>query len=258
MEFYVAALTDKGVKRQTNQDHLFARKIATKDRTCVFAVLCDGMGGLKHGELASASIVSAFAHWAENKLPTIQGPFLDYMDHIIREEWTKIILSENQKIRSYGLENNCALGSTVTAMLLSEERFFILNIGDTRAYELCNESRQLTEDHTVIADEISLGNMTPSQAEKSPMKNVLTRCVGYFERVYPDMFFGRTKAGAVYMLCSDGFRHCLSPDEMLESLTPRSDDPVSELQQAEMALIETNIQRGEKDNISVIAVYVKP
>ena len=258
MEFFIATATDKGIKRPTNQDHLFAEKYVTKNGTCVFAILCDGMGGLQHGELASASIVSAFTQWAETRLPVMQGPFKDQMDHVIREEWTAITLSENQKIRAYGRENNCTLGSTVTAMLLSEERFFILNIGDTRAYELCGQSRQLTADHTVIADEISLGNMTPSQAEESPMKNVLTRCVGVFDRVYPDMFFGDTKTDAVYMLCSDGFRHCLSPDEMLEHLMPRSDDPVLELQRAEKALIEMDIQRGETDNISVVAVYVRP
>lgn len=256
MDFLIASATDKGVRRPTNQDSLFVEQFTAKHGAAyAFAVLCDGMGGLQYGEMASASVVSAFSAWARERLPSLEGPL---MDHEVRGEWTEIIRRENQKLYACGAENNCKLGSTVTAMLLSETRFFILNIGDTRAYEFCGGSRQLTVDHTVIADEIKLGNMTPEQAEASPMRSVLTRCVGVYDRVHPDMFFGDTKPGAVYLLCSDGFRHCTSEAEMLEYLTPRSGAPASELHMAEEALIERVKQRGEKDNISAVAIYVRP
>lgn len=255
MDFFIATAMDKGMRRPTNQDSLFAGQFMARCGTYAFAVLCDGMGGLQHGELASASIVSAFSAWAGERLPKITKPL---MDHEVREEWTGIIRAENQKLRAYGLENRCTLGSTVTALLLSEERFFILNIGDTRAYELYGECRQVTVDHTLIAEEISLGNLTPEQAEASPMRSVLTRCVGVYDRVYPDMFFGDTRPGAVYLLCSDGFRHCISPAEMLMYLTPRSNDPALDLRQGEEWLIELVKRRGEKDNISAATIYVGP
>lgn len=252
MDFFIAAMTDKGVKRPTNQDSLFAKQFMTECGKYAFAVLCDGMGGLQHGELASASIVSAFSAWAGERLPTITKPL---MDHEIRKEWTGIIRVKNQELRTYGLSNGCKLGSTVTALLLSETRFFILNIGDTRAYELHGRCRQLTVDHTVIADEVSMGNMTQEQAEFSPMRSVLTRCVGVYDNVYPDMFFGDAKLGAVYLLCSDGFRHCISVGEMAEYLMPGSSDPALELRRGEEELIDMVKKRGEKDNISAVAIY---
>lgn len=165
---------------------------------------------------------------------------------------------KNRELRAYGLKNGCKLGSTVTVLLLSETRFFILNIGDTRAYELYGGCRQLTVDHTMIADEISMGNLTPEQAEASPMRSLLTRCVGVYEQVYPDMFFGDTKPGAVYLLCSDGFRHCISAAEMAGYLTPHSSAPAAELRRREEELIELVKKRGEKDNISAAAIYIGP
>lgn len=255
MDFFIASVTDKGVKRPTNQDCLFAGEFMTECGKYAFAVLCDGMGGLQYGELASAGIVSAFSAWAGQRLPALTSPL---MDHEIRGEWTKIIQSQNRELRAYGLENNCKLGSTVTVLLLSETRYFILNIGDSRAYELYGGCRQLTVDHTVVADEVTMGNLTPEQAEASPMKSVLTRCVGVYDCIYPDMFFGDTRPGAVYLLCSDGFRHCVSADEMAEYLTPRSGNPVPELREGEERLVELAKERGEKDNISAVAVYARP
>lgn len=252
MDFFIATMTDKGVKRPTNQDCLFAGQFMTRCGKYAFAVLCDGMGGLQHGELASASIVSAFSTWAGERLPAITQPL---MDHEIRGEWTEIIQLKNRELRLYGLDNDCKLGSTVTALLLSETRFFILNIGDTRAYELYGGCRQLTVDHTVTANEVSLGNMTQEQAEASPMRSVLTRCVGVYDQVYPDMFFGDTRPGAVYLLCTDGFRHCISAVEMAEYLIPCSGDPALELRRGEEELIDMVKKRGEKDNISAIAIY---
>lgn len=253
MEFYIMGATDRGIARPTNQDNMFAKRYRTAQGECVFAVLCDGMGGLQHGEIASTSIVSAFATWAGNRLLDARIPITD---HEVRTEWTKIINLENQKLRAYGAENNCRLGSTVTTLLLTPDRYSILNIGDSRAYELCHVCCQLTVDHTLVANEIRLGNMTPEQAEASPMKSVLTRCVGVHHQVYPDLFFGDTKPGAVYMLCSDGFRHHATETELLKYLIPRSSNPAADLREGEAALIDLEKQRGERDNISVLAVYV--
>ena len=196
------------------------------------------MGGLQHGEVASASLAAAFAEWAGRRLPAAEAPL---SDHALRTEWTEIIRTENQKLQAYGMEHRC-----------------ILNIGDSRAYELCQTCRQLTVDHTVAEDEVQLGNLTPEQAQLLPMKSVLTRCVGVYDRVYPDLFFGDTRPGAVYMLCSDGFRHHVTQEELLEYLMPRSGDPAADLRKGEAALIDLDKRRGERDNISVLAIYAGP
>lgn len=255
MDFYIAAATDAGVKREENQDNLFVEQYLLEDEKVVFAVLCDGMGGLEHGEYASESIVSAFSRWARETFSGTPPEALE--DHVIREQWTALTDAQNDGIRAFGLRNHCRTGSTVTALLLTEARYYILNIGDSRAYELKEQAVRLTDDHTVAANEVRLGNLSEEQALKSPVRNVLTRCVGVAEQVSPDFFFGDTKDGAVYMLCSDGFRHHITEPEMLERLLPRSEAYIAWLKAANEELIERNKQRGETDNISVITVYAK-
>ena len=253
--FYISTATDIGIKRENNQDSLFAKEYETKLGTVAFAVLCDGMGGLQHGEIASRSIVKAFVEWAERVLPRIDPNALE--DCYIRQEWTSIVAEENEKLREYGQRNGCSIGSTLVTLLLTEKRYYILNIGDSRVYRIDDRVTQLTEDHTVIAEEIRKGNLSEEQALASPIKSVLTRCVGVSTHVYPDLFFGDTGRGTTYMLCSDGFRHKISKEEMAEHLLPSSNNIDLCMKTGIYTLIERNKARGETDNISVINVYVE-
>lgn len=254
MQLYISAATDIGIKREVNQDNYFVRQFSAGERKAAFAVLCDGMGGLQHGETASEFITDAFSNWAARTLDNL--PEEVFQDCEIRRQWTQLIAEQNENIRCYGRLNGCRLGSTVTAILLTESRYYILNIGDTRAYQLKECVRQLTADHTVLAEEIRRGNISEEQAREAPMQNVLTRCVGIEEHVYGDFFFGDTEAGAVYVLCSDGFRHHITEAELLEHLMPSGDQVTRQLDSANRALIELNKQRGETDNITVVAIYV--
>lgn len=254
MELYISAATDIGIKRNVNQDNYFAEQFSFGERKVAFAILCDGMGGLQQGEVASASIVDAFAQWAQSELCDLPEDVLQ--DHEIRRQWTKLIAEQNEKIRLYGQQNGCVLGSTVTVILLTQSRYYILNIGDTRAYQIKESVKLLTVDHTVLGDEIKRGNISEEQAREAPMQNVLTKCVGIEDRVYGDFFFGDTETKAVYMLCSDGFRHCVTKAEMLEHLMPQGNRITQWLDSANRALIELNKQRGERDNITVVSIYV--
>lgn len=254
MNFFCTSATDVGIKRTENQDAMFVKEYRTIYGKAVFAVLCDGMGGLQHGEVASASVTAAFSEWADSVLPTPDLHQLE--DHYIRQEWTRIIVEENTKLRKHGEANGYSIGSTVTAMLLTEARYYILNIGDSRAYKISDDVTQLTEDHTVIAEEIRKGNLSEEQAAVSPLKSVLTRCVGVSEYAYPDLFFGDTGSGTAYMLCSDGFRHKINRAEMREKLLPKGGDPLEQMRTGIRELIERNKARGETDNITVINIYV--
>lgn len=255
MEFYISATTDIGTKRKINQDSLSVRKLETRTGNMVLAVLCDGMGGLKFGELASASVVSAFTDWMYRDLSMLSQYPLE--DHTIRKQWSDLIGVQNCRIRAYGERYHCMTGSTVTALLLTESRYYLLNIGDSRAYEIAEQVTQLTEDHTVVANEVRLGNLTKEQADHSSIQNVLTRCVGVKETAYPDLFFGTVRKGAVYMLCSDGFRHRLTEAEMQGHFLYAVKGGPSEMKRQEEYLIELNKQRGETDNISVITIYAE-
>lgn len=250
-DFIVTATTDQGIRKDINQDRLFARRIETAYGTMAFAVICDGMGGLEKGEIASSALVQAFARWLENFCAEMSG--MEIKDHVIRRQWTAIVEQVNSRILEYSRENGCKMGTTVTAMLITGQRYYILNIGDTRAYEISPYGmNQLTVDHTLIQREVEKGNLTKEQAERAPMKNVLTRCVGIEADVYPDLFFGDTKEGMIYLLCSDGFRHRISEAEV--TCRFRNRDAGSGMKRCLELLIALGKQRGETDNISVITV----
>ncbi len=256
MNFHIASVTDVGIKKQVNQDSLSVKIYFAPIGNIVFAVLCDGMGGLSHGEIASRLIVSAFEDWAELNLPKLAQS--EIYDGDIRRQWTEIINSQNAAIRLFGEQNGFKIGSTVTAMLLTETRYFILNIGDSRAYKISGGGvTRITTDHTVIETEIELGNMTETQALRSPMRSVLTKCVGISETVEPDMFFGDTEPDTVYLLCSDGFRHLITEEEMKKTLYFGVTDDSGSLKSRIEDLIEINKHRGETDNISAVVIYAE-
>jgi len=252
MNFIVSADTDVGIVKSTNQDSLSVMALQTVQGKMAFAVLCDGMGGLEKGEVASASLVRAFRDWAVHELPLLCEAPLE--DAIIRRHWDRIISEQNQAINRYGASHGVRLGTTAVVMLLTDSRYYILNVGDSRAYELADGVRQITEDQSLIARELALGNITPEQAASDPRRNVLLQCVGVAKEVYPEMFFGEVKRDAVYMLCSDGFRHEISQEEMYGLLQPGVLFDDNTMQAHIRSLIELNKQRQERDNISVVLV----
>lgn len=252
MNFIVSATTDIGLVKSTNQDSYSVRVFDTCRGRMVFAVLCDGMGGLEKGEVASGSLVNAFCRWSENKLPYLCERGIEDSD--IRSDWVGICVEFNEKIKSYASTNGSRAGTTVTAMLITENRYYIINVGDTRAYEITDSVNILTRDQTVVAREVELGILTPEQAETDPRRSVLLQCVGASDVVCPDMFFGQPKLNATYMLCSDGFRHEIAPQEIYNFLNPSVMLNEQGMTDNMKALVELNKERRERDNISVVTV----
>jgi serine/threonine protein phosphatase PrpC len=142
----------------------------------------------------------------------------------------------------------------LVAILLTETYFYIINVGDSRAYEISNQIRVLTNDQTVVAKEISLGRLTPEQAEKDPRRSVLLQCIGASIEVVPDFFVGNVVPNAVYMLCSDGFRHEITPEEIYAYMNASVMTSSPQMQANMQALVETNKQRQERDNITVVGI----
>lgn len=252
MNFIVSGITDIGLTKNTNQDSYNVRVFTTPIGRVVLAVLCDGMGGLSKGEVASASVVNAFMKWSETKLPEVLSEKTAQAD--VHHDWTEIVLSMNRKINDYGARIGSAVGTTVTALLLTEEWYFIINVGDTRAYEIQDAAKVLTRDQTLVAQEIALGHMTPEQAERDPRRNVLLECVGASDDVHPDFFIGKTQNDAVYMLCSDGFRHEIGAEEIAYYFRPDVMVSADEMNQQMADLISLNKERRERDNITVITI----
>ena len=252
MNYIVSANTDIGISKNTNQDSLSVKVLNTPIGRMSFAVLCDGMGGLAKGEVASASVIRAFDMWVNNELPFLCNSNIDA--NVIKAQWERILLDQNNVIKAYGAKQGVKLGTTAVVMLLTDTQYFIMNVGDSRAYEFTDTINQLTNDQTFVAREVALGNMTPEQAEVDERRSVLLQCIGASEVVYPDFFVGTAKENATYMLCSDGFRHEITPDEIYAKFQPSVllDDVT--MNENTLELIELNKQRNERDNISVVLI----
>ncbi len=252
MDFIVSASTDAGNVKTVNQDCMNVQLLETRGRQLAFAVVCDGMGGLQRGELAGASVLHGFRRWREERLPILL--MSGFCDNDIRHDWNCIIGDCNEKLKDYGRRNGVSLGTTATVMLITQERYYVANVGDSRAYEIRGQIRQITKDQTLVAREIELGRLRPGQEETDPRRNVLLQCIGASKEVYADFYFGTPCTDTVYMMCSDGFRHKLSEEERLTWLKPGSMCSAEKMQWNERALIGLVKERGERDNITVVTI----
>ena len=252
MNFLISAITDIGLTKSTNQDSYYVSHLKTKQGNVVLAVLCDGMGGLSKGEVASSSVINAFKKWADTRLPQLFET--GFNENTIQAEWNDIALSFNKKIKDYASQYSTNMGTTLVAMLITESFFYIINVGDSRAYEISNQLRILTKDQTVVAREVELGKLTPEQAEKDPRRSVLLQCIGASVELVPDFFVGSVVPDAVYMLCSDGFRHEITPEEIFNYMNASVMTSEPQMQANMQALVDANKQRQERDNITVIGI----
>ncbi len=135
MRFEIAADTDRGIVKETNQDSLLVKCFSTCKGDMAFAVLCDGMGGLSKGELASATVVRAFDRWSDEQLPELcksSNPDIDSL--ILERQWDEVIQQQNEKIKAYGKAHAVNMGTTVVALLVTQKAYYIINVGDSRIY----------------------------------------------------------------------------------------------------------------------------
>lgn len=252
MHFIATADTDIGIKKQTNQDSILIKHASCENEEVLLTVICDGMGGLAKGELASATVIRAFSKWFDEELPIeMSNPDMG----VVGGKWSNMLKELNANIRAYSEPMNLNMGTTFTGMLFIGDEYVIVHVGDSRVYRVSPEMKQLTTDHTFVAREIARGNMTPEQARTDKRRNLLLQCVGASGTVNPEIITGKTEKGA-YMLCSDGFRHEITPEEMYESFNPINLINKDSMHNNVRYLIEQVKNRREQDNISVILVKV--
>lgn len=255
MSFIVSYATSIGIKKNVNQDALCIKKVKIDKEEYLMTVLCDGMGGLSSGELASATVIRHFAAWFENDfLYMVNGLSVEQ----VKKVWKESIYTLNQKLWNYGKENYKQLGTTLTIVLfLPDGRFVTGHVGDSRQYCVNTKGiRQITEDQTFVAREIKRGNMTQEQAMSDPRRNVLLQCIGASGNVEPEFYEGTVVVGDYYLLCSDGFRHVLREEEIHEAIMRENLDTEEKISECIAKLIEINETRGESDNITALLVKV--
>lgn len=250
MKFKITVDSDVGIFKSTNQDSVLVKHASTDLGEVVMAIICDGMGGLQKGELASATVVRAFSKWFEEELPFE----LNHVDmNVIGGKWTFLLKDLNLKLLEYSSRQGESLGTTFSGVLFIENQYVIVHVGDSRVYQIDSALNQLTTDQTFVAREVSKGNMTIEQAKVDKRRNLLLQCVGASKVVEPQVLLGTTKKGA-YMLCSDGFRHEITEEEIYESFIPKKLSNKKMMHKQMQYLIQQVKKRQEKDNISVILI----
>lgn len=254
MEFMISAKTDIGLTREKNQDSYVVRRYHMPQGDVVFAMICDGMGGLADGEIASGTLVRAFCQWADRRLSILCGNSM--LEQEIWREWLQVTDEWNERLQKYGERRGRKLGSTLTAILLTSQRYYIFHVGDTRVYEIGNEVSLLTKDQTVTVREVALGRLTAEQEKEDERKHILLQCVGASKEVHPEWVCGKTRTGGVYLLCSDGFWHMATKAELLELWEAGKKRDSDVLKGSLENIIEQNKERMERDNMTAIAIAV--
>lgn len=252
MNFLTAYHTDIGIKKKTNQDSLLIHQAQTGAGNVVLAVLCDGMGGLAKGEVASACMIRAFSDWFHQDLPLLLSEGLQ--PEALRVSWERLVGDVNHRITNYSIQNGVTMGTTCTALLIVGNVYYIMNIGDSRAYLISENIYQLTKDQTYVQREMDAGRMTYEESLRDPQRNVLLQCIGASPEIAPDFFMGDVKINQCYMLCCDGFRHVVAPREFYQYLNPGVCSDPGVMQNNLIYLTELNKQRMENDNISAVLI----
>ena len=177
MIYKIAAYSDVGIVKKTNQDSVLMKIAQTNHGKVCLCVVCDGMGGLANGELASATVIREFDDWFQKKLPgLLETP--EFPIDQLRVQWDNLVMEQNRKLARYASEAGTRMGTTVVAFLIVDDKYYIMNIGDSRAYMITDAIYQLTKDQTYIQYEMDLGHLTWEQAQTHPQRNVLLQCVG--------------------------------------------------------------------------------
>ncbi|MCR5676096.1 MAG: serine/threonine-protein phosphatase [Lachnospiraceae bacterium] len=255
-----AALTDIGAKKRVNQDAILVR--AAKSRRfgpICFALVCDGLGGLALGEVASSAFKKRMDRWFVNDIPPLirraEKENFDSMHclHRVRLMWQSIFMEMNESIARYGHGQGIRLGTTAVAFLLIGQQYLVMHVGDSRLY-LTGDNRllHLTHDHSLVQKQLDAGILTPSQAGISDKKSILLQCIGASHVVRPDFRTGTICQDTSVLLCSDGFWRRLHDEEILDGIRINQCLSETEMQRVLRRLTSSVKQRGERDNISAI------
>lgn len=254
MDFLTAVHTDVGIRKSTNQDSALIMEAQTDCGRVLLSVICDGMGGLAKGEVASATVIKAFSCWFENELPKLLH--MDDPEKMIFGEWEELVMDCNGKISEYAGQLGLSMGTTLNAALFMKGQYYLINIGDSRAYMISDGLYQLTKDQSYVQREVDLGHITPEEAAVHPRRNVLLQCVGASPIITPDYYTGVCAQGQVYMQCSDGFRHTITPEEIFQYFNYSVLTDEQTMLDNAVYLTELNKSRRETDNITVLLVKV--
>ena len=238
LHYLAAAVTDRGRKRPSNED---AFGFSIEDG---IYLVCDGMGGAAAGEIASSLAVDEVLHLLDGRGQDSHAPLPEVVE--------QAIVAANEAIFSRAQRNQrlSGMGTTLAALAVEENHAWVFNVGDSRCYRLRKgQLEQVTLDHSLVEEQVRMGRMTPAEAHRSPLKNVITRALGTQCRVTPDVFGLETEPGDIFLLCTDGLTRELT-DEAIAALLGNG----APLEEQCARLVEAAKKAGGHDNITCLLV----
>lgn len=236
-------VTDKGAVRQQNQDAYYLDVPA--DGLAV-AVVCDGMGGARAGNIASTLAVEAFV----DALRSHDASAAMEPGDLLTEA---AVLANAAVFCRASIDPGChGMGTTMVAALVAEHVAHIVNIGDSRCY-LVTESGiiKVTRDHSVVEDLVTRGEITPEEARLHPRKNLITRALGAEEHIRSDLYRSDLHMGDCLLLCSDGLSNVLTDQEMLYEILHGG-----AIEDCCTRLLDIALSRGAPDNVTAVLIQV--
>lgn len=232
-----------GAVREKNEDACFV--IPSHD----VYVVADGVGGNNAGEIASRTAVQGVAEYVMEK-PVEECS----TDEEICSYFIDCVASINQQVFKLGKAHieNRGMATTIVLAHLRNEKAYIMNVGDSRAYLLRGgELQQLTEDHTYVNELVRSGVITKEEAETHVQRNVITRAIGAEPFVKTDFYRVPIETGDILMLCSDGLYGEVTDQQLIEILSMDENMP-----QICNLLVDAAIEGGGRDNITVVCLKV--
>jgi len=248
MQIHSFGITDIGKARKLNEDNFISH---VEDGIFLVA---DGMGGLSNGDLASRLAVETIKEFiVKSRKKDITWPTR------FRGEYS---LEENRFIAAITLANlnifeqfpqhetGKGIGTTITGMLLDGDQLITANVGDSRIYLIRdNTVKQLTNDHSLVMEEVREGHMTLEEAKRHPQRHVINRALGISEFTQIEISSLTYKAWDLYLLCSDGLSDMITDEEILALTKKHEGMPLSEVGKN---LIDAANNQGGVDNITVV------
>lgn len=248
MNLKAVGLSHVGRQRQHNEDSFLVA-----DQANLF-VVADGMGGHAAGEIASRIAVDSISEFIIHTKED-DGTWPHAYDEKYRRSTNRLMaavrLSNTRVLEAMRKDARLrGMGTTVVACMADEGIVSVAHVGDSRAYLIRDgQLTRLTNDHSWVFEQVQAGMLTEAEAEKHPLRNVITRALGGALQVSPDASEVESKSGDVYLLCSDGLTGMVSEEDILKLVTA-SDD----LDNACQKLIDAANERGGMDNVTAILV----
>ena len=241
----IVGKTNTGKQRKMNEDAFFAEKIDN----IYLAVVCDGMGGVKGGNVASSTAVRGFVEAYK------KSDMMASKEYGTALAYAVSCANEDILLRIVARPDLRGMGTTMVAFVFDTEarHYYAANVGDSRLYFIDDKTHtlvQITKDHSHVQDLVDSGLITKEEAENHPQKNVITRVLGVDEGLIVDFFDNPYEPG-IFLLCSDGLTNYVSEKD-INSYVAQYDD----LEHCVNELINKANENGGGDNIT--AVLVRP